>query len=171
MLNSIIICNAFLKRDSPALDSHNNFQKSKALFFQKIKNWRIFFFLAMGSRSLNFVFQNLWLWKFCHLDLDFDILKWHYVTFFSRAEGILSEYIEFICVISSSTKILEIINKKNSIKSKFPSFTFLKSSCYKSFFLILSFDEVSIAYYQGLSTETLWIRHLQIKTLHKFKKI
>ena len=35
---------------------------------------------------------------------------------------------------------------------------------------ILLFGEVSIAYYQGLSIEALWISHLQIKILHKLKK-
>ena len=43
-LNSIITCNAFLKRNSPVLYSHNNFLKDKDLFFQKIKNLNKIFF-------------------------------------------------------------------------------------------------------------------------------
>ena len=44
VLNSITTCNDYLKRNSPVLYSHNNFQRDKDLFFQKIKNLNKMFF-------------------------------------------------------------------------------------------------------------------------------
>ena len=67
VLNSIITFNAFLKRNSPILNSHNNFQKDKVLFFQKIKILNQSLFHTLGSRPLNFAeicnFQNFTILK------------------------------------------------------------------------------------------------------------
>ena len=74
MLNSIITCNAFLERDCPVLNSHNNFQKEKALFFEKNQNFEPIFF-TLGSRPLNLVqicdFQNVAFFKALNFDRIF----------------------------------------------------------------------------------------------------
>ena len=84
MLKSITTCNAFLKRNSPVLNSHNNFQKDKALFFEKIKILNKFFFLwTMGSRPLNFAqicdFQNFAILKALSVLIGYFKIFWFYI--------------------------------------------------------------------------------------------
>ena len=61
VLNSIITCNAFLKRSSPVLNSHNNFQKDKLYSSKKSKFWTKFF-LDTGSLASK-LGQNLQFFK------------------------------------------------------------------------------------------------------------
>ena len=136
MLNSIVTCNTILKRSSPVLNSHNNFQKGKALFIQKVKIPK-FFFRTLGPRPLNFAI-------ICDFQ-DFAILKALYILigyfkmilqFWVELREFFQNIYSFIYVTSSSTKILEINNENISLKSKFSFFflsSYVKVLCYLQF--------------------------------------
>ena len=128
--------NDFLKKNSYVLNSHNNFQKDKALFFKKMKILNQIFCLDNGFQASKLC-SNFLFWKLCHFksSLGFDrMFSNDFILHFwvGRKEFFQNIY-SFICVTSTSTKILEIKNAKIFVKSKFLSFfPFWKPDCHKS---------------------------------------
>ena len=125
MLNTNITYNAFLKRKSLVLNSCSDFQKDRALFFQKIKILNQIFFLDTGFQASKLC-PNLQISKFRCFEspLDFDrIFKNDFILHFREELGYFFQIIySFTYATSSSTKILEIKNEKISVRSKFLSF-------------------------------------------------